>query len=117
MTGPVGLHKDEGKPDILAIPGDLLLETGRVFTWAERKYPNTPEGFPDFTNGIAVRRLLNSLLRHVLAWSVGESADQESGFSHLAHATANLSMIWWMVTRKPELDNREQFLVSELARH
>src|SRR3990172_8045541 len=45
-------------------------------------------------------RYYAALLRHMFAWKRGEKFDKDSGFSHLAHAGANLMFLLWDESRQ-----------------
>jgi hypothetical protein len=44
--------------------------------------------------------------RHYLAALSGEDRDPCSGEMHLAHLVCNVSMLWWMLHNRPDLDDR-----------
>ena len=44
----------------------------------------------------------DALLRHIFAYLDGEKCDQESGISHLAHASCNLMFLQWMEENEPK---------------
>jgi hypothetical protein len=110
-----GLHLDGDKPRMAdTIPADLLLAVGRIFAQnnAERegypggKYPDLPGGIPNFKGGIRASKLFDSMNRHYLAALSGEDRDPCSGEMHLAHLVCNVSMLWWMLHNRPDLDDR-----------
>ncbi len=63
----------------------------QVMEHGETKYPNTPwkvvsgERYTDAS-------LMDSALRHMMAYMNGESVDPESGLNHMFHAVVNLMM-------------------------
>lgn len=80
-----GTKYDTGKPDMALMPHAALVEIAKVFTFGATKYA------PDnWRSGFLWRRVLSALERHLAAWSDGEDDDEETGFSHLAHAGCNL---------------------------
>ena len=70
------------KPERLdLLPPSALCELARVYNFGASKYePNNYRKGYDWSLSIA------ALLRHVFAFQEGEDDDEESGFSHLAHA-------------------------------
>lgn len=111
-----GLHLDGEKPRLVdMLPPALLLEAGRI--WAQNnkpregypngKYPDRPDGSPNFKAGIRCSRYLDSIFRHFLALVAGEDADPDSGYDHAAHLLCNLAMFWWTRANRPDLDDRE----------
>lgn len=96
-----GKKSDGGKPDLGLIPLCALEECAKAFMLGEKKYSRY-----NFTEGIAVNRLLSAALRHINQ-SIWESdKDSESNEMHLGHAMASLSMAIYMIKHKPELDDR-----------
>lgn len=97
----IGDHFDEGKAPIHLIPVEAILGTAHVFGMGAKKY-----GEYNFRKGIRHTQIINSLLRHTLAYLDGEDNDPESGKSHIYHAMANCAMLIYMIHNKPELDDR-----------
>lgn len=111
-----GLHLDGAKPRLAdMLPPRLLLEAGRI--WAQNnqpregypdgKYPDRPDGSPNFKAGIRTTRFLDSIFRHLLALLSGEDLDPDSGFDHAGHLLCNLAMFWWTREHRRDLDDRE----------
>ena len=109
-----GSHRDGDKPRIAdMIPADLILEAGRIFAqnnqprpgYPEGKYPDI-DGRPNYKSGIRLTRLLDSMLRHLLALIAGEDRDPDSGYDHAGHLLCNLAMFYWMRANRPDLDDR-----------
>ncbi len=114
--GEEGLHLDGEKARIAdTIPARLLYEAGLIFAqctqkrdgYPNGKYPDRADGSPNFKGGIRVSKILDSLVRHVLCVIMGEDIDPDSGFHHLAHIVCNVSMAWYMIEHRTELDDRE----------
>jgi len=73
---------DQGKARFALVPSGPLHEIAKVLTFGASKYgANNWRILPD-----ARERYADALLRHVFAWTGGESLDPESGLHHLAHA-------------------------------
>lgn len=75
----VGGKYDSGKVRLELLPLDAVLEIGKVLTHGASKYSDN-----NWVKGMSWRRVLGSTLRHLFAWSLGESMDKESGLSHFA---------------------------------
>lgn len=109
-----GLHLDGEKPRIAdMIPADLILEAGRIFAQNNQPRPGYPEGkYPDidgranYKSGIRLTRLMDSMMRHLLALMNGEDSDPDSGFDHAGHLLCNLSMFWWIRANCDGMDDR-----------
>jgi hypothetical protein len=96
-----GDHFDDDKPRVDLVPTELVRGAGRAFGYGAEKY-----GEDNFRGGIKTRRLVGSILRHILAWLDGEDLDGESSLAHFDHAAANLGMLMWMLENRPDLDDR-----------
>ena len=110
------MHFDGEKARIAdTIPARLLYEAGLIFAqstiprpgYPDGKYPDDANGVPNFKGGIRVTKIIDSMLRHALALLMGEDIDPDSGFHHLAHIICNVSMAWYMIEHRSEMDNRE----------
>lgn len=77
-----GAKHDAGKLKWSLLPLDALREVLRVLHFGADKYGEFNWEFVDNKH----ERYFNAALRHLTAWWDGELADEESGFSHLAHA-------------------------------
>jgi hypothetical protein len=56
--------------------------------------------------GLPLTSVLDSCLRHLMAWNAGKDRDSESGLLHLAHAAANIMMMMELEKNKPYCDDR-----------
>lgn len=83
-----GYKADEGKLRLGLIPPELWEELGKVMTYGAGKYEDR-----NWERGMDWHRPYDSALRHILAWSKGETLDPESGCHHLASAIANLTFL------------------------
>lgn len=77
-----GLKFDQGKPLMGALPPNAELAIAEVITFGAAKYGRDNWKHVDDSE----QRYMDALLRHVNAYRRGESLDEESGKSHLAHA-------------------------------
>lgn len=105
MPTTTAVKYDNGKVDWAILPFTSLEEIARVFEFGAAKYSrgNFAEG-----GGLEYSRVINSLLRHVLAFARGEDIDPESGFSHLAHAGCNVLMLLHYLHNKDKFDNDDR---------
>jgi hypothetical protein len=67
------------------LPFDALEEVIKVLEAGAEKYDDH-----NWTRGCAWSRYWSAAMRHLTAWWLGESADSETGLSHLAHAVCCL---------------------------
>jgi len=95
------LKHDAGKPRVDLIPAGALLDVARVFTHGAKKYEDY-----NWLRGTAWSRYYAALMRHMLAWWGGEDLDDESGLSHLSHATCCLMILMEYSTEKIGKDDR-----------
>lgn len=86
----VGLHFDEGKPDLTQITKALADCIGRGMMYGTEKYGR--DNFKLFKKGDIVS-MYGSLLRHIFKALNGEEFDDESGLSHLDHIASNINII------------------------
>jgi hypothetical protein len=99
MSG--GIKHDNGKPRISLIPREALEGAAKALTFGANKY-----NAHNFKKGIEYSRLVDAVMRHLIAWVDGEDNDLESGLSHLDRALASLSMLKYMEVNKTEMDDR-----------
>ncbi len=82
VDGTTGMHKyDQEKPRVELLPFRVLEDVAEVLTYGADKYDDH-----NWRKGTAWTRLYGAALRHLFAWSEGETVDPESGLPHLAHA-------------------------------
>jgi hypothetical protein len=97
----MGVKDDASKPQMSLIPGAALIEVGRVLDYGAAKYA------PDnWRAGMRTRRLLDAAIRHIYQYADGETLDQETGITHLAHAICNLMFGIVMEQERSDLDDR-----------
>lgn len=84
---------DKGKLDLLSIDewldSDFLLSMVEVLKQGAKKYEKD-----NWKKGTNWRKRLNSLRRHLLAFTNGEDIDAELGTDHLAMVAINAMMVW-----------------------
>ena len=81
-SAPMGKKYDNGKPKMHLLPPKALLEVARVLTFGADKYGE--ENWRDVAD--AQKRYASASLRHVFSHLDGEESDEETNYSHLAHA-------------------------------
>lgn len=64
-------------------------------------------GRNNWKKGLPYTEILDSLIRHVVAFNDGEDLDPKSGRSHTYHIGCNALFLAEMITIHPELDDRE----------
>lgn len=99
--GNQGVKHDQDKIQVELLSTLWLLGVGRVLTFGAKKY-----AAHNWRHGIKRSRLLGAALRHVLAYMGGEDRDQESGLSHLHHASCCLMFASELHETRPDLDDR-----------
>ena len=97
----VGVKYDGDKEMLSLMPAEAIMEIGKVFTFGCKKY-----AADNWAKGMPYRRLLSATLRHIYKFLMGKNEDEESGLNHLAHACADLMMLIYFCSHKPELDDR-----------
>ena len=77
-----GTKNDQGKLRWDLLPFGSVREIVKVLTYGARKYsPDNWKSVPNPRN-----RYFAATMRHLDAWWEGEKVDDETGYSHLAHA-------------------------------
>ncbi|MFO0448763.1 MAG: dATP/dGTP diphosphohydrolase domain-containing protein [Pseudomonadota bacterium] len=82
QTASVGRKFDAGKLDYTLVPWDGLEEVVKVLEFGARKYAR--DNWKHVEGG--EQRYQAAAFRHLIAYNQGETVDQETGLSHLAHA-------------------------------
>jgi len=99
-----GTKFDFGKPRMELLPQKALLEIAQVLTFGSRKY----EAW-NWAKGMSWTRLIGATLRHIAAWSTGETKDPETGLNHLSHAACDLLFLLEYQHFRQEFDDRYKF--------
>jgi hypothetical protein len=105
-TATSAVKFDSGKSDWSLMPFEAVEEINKVLEFGAKKYAahNWTQG-----DGFRYTRVLNSLFRHLFAWSRGEDLDPESGLSHLAHAGCNIIFLIYYNRYKARYNNDDRF--------
>lgn len=96
-----GSKYDNGKAPIHMIPEEAILGMAQAFGYGAKKYDRF-----NYRKGIEFTRLMDSLMRHLLAFSQGQDNDDESGLPHTYHILANAAMLEFSRLYHPDLDDR-----------
>lgn len=96
-----GVKFDQEKPRMALLSPEGLLEEAKGMTYGAAKY-----GDYNWRGGIAATRYLSAAMRHIIAYTSGETVDPESGVNHLGLAKCNLGMCLQTIKDSPGLDDR-----------
>ena len=101
---PTGVHRDEGKPRMDLLPGDALIEAAKAMSpgigFNLNKYPSR-----NWELGLKWGDLFGSAQRHLWQWHMRQGVN-DSGLTHLAHATACCLMLLASELRQIGEDDR-----------
>lgn len=87
---------DGGKSEIDLVPMQIVRDIAQVRMYGNQKY-----GDPENWKSVEMRRYVNALLRHTLAFSENVNAvDGESGIPHYKHMACNLAFICEMMKKE-----------------
>ena len=101
MSEKLGDRFNEGKPRWSLVPQSALIPMVRVLEFGAIKY----EPF-NWTKGLSITEICESLKRHLDAFMEGEDNDPESKLSHIGHIQCNALFLSWMYENRPDLDDR-----------
>lgn len=93
-----GMKFDTGKERWDLVEWGPFKEVVKVMTYGANKYA------PNNWKGVEVKRYWAALFRHLTAYLMGETYDQESGLPHLSHAACNLKFIMWKTMFEPTIN-------------
>lgn len=96
-----GMRFNKGKPRWGLVPQSALLPMVEVLEFGANKYDAW-----NWTKGLSVVEICESMKRHLDAFMEGEDNDKESGISHVGHIQCNALFLSWMLKNKPEFDDR-----------
>ena len=93
------VKNDIDKPMVSLVEPTFILGIAEVLTYGAKKYAinNWKQATDD-----DIRRIKDSLLRHILAYISGEPLDPETQFKHLHHAAANLMFLDYLTDHPPK---------------
>lgn len=102
------IRDNKGKPKWSLVPQSALEPMVRVLEYGSEKYGNY-----NWTKGMKITEICESLKRHLDAFMEGQNEDRESGLSQIGHIQANAMFLAWMMKNKNLMDDR--FCQDELA--
>ena len=84
---------DAGKLELDLVPAQIVRDVAEVRMYGNKKY-----GDPENWRTVELRRYVNALLRHTLAFVEDyASRDEESGIEHYKHMACNIAFICEMM--------------------
>lgn len=87
---------DDGKLELDLVPRQIIRDIAEIRMYGNRKY-----GDPDNWKTVELRRYINAMLRHTLAFLDDmNGVDTESGLAHYKHACCNWAFICEMMEWK-----------------
>lgn len=98
MAGP----QSKGKPMISLVPQEAIIGIARGFEHGIEKHGK--HEFRD--NNVTYTEIIDSLMRHTLAYLSGEDIDPDSGLPHVQLIGCNYAMLEWKRVHHPEQDDR-----------
>lgn len=78
------------------IPPDVMWELAEHCGKTKTKYPNEPDGSPNWMAGYDWDLYVDALERHLAKWKMGEDDDSEFEDSHLIAVIWNAMVLRWM---------------------
>lgn len=99
---------DDGKLELDLVPTQIVRDIAQVRMYGNKKY-----GSPDNWKQVELRRYVNAMLRHTLAFVEDyRSVDEESGIEHYKHMACNMAFICEILkgrVKQEELDKIDSF--------
>jgi hypothetical protein len=95
------LRFNKGKPRWSLVPQSALLPMVEVLEFGAQKYAAW-----NWTKGLSITEICESMKRHLDAFMEGEDNDKESGISHVGHIQCNALFLAWMLQHRPDMDDR-----------
>jgi len=92
---------DGGKVPMQLLSTVALNEIAKVLAFGAEKYSAN-----QWRAGMRWSRLIGAALRHITAFNDGESVDEESGLSHLAHAGCCIMFLLEYESTRKDFDDR-----------
>lgn len=87
-----GIKYDDAKIMVDLVVPQFIEGVAQIMTFGAQKY-----GIDNWKKpGVAKRRWIAALYRHILAYHRGEMYDLESGLHHLLHASANCMFLHYL---------------------
>lgn len=96
------LRYNKGKPEFSHLSPDFIMEMMKTMTKSNEKYP-----YLNYTKKQDVKTASDSLMRHYLAFQMGQNLDDDTSCHHLAHLAVNAMIIFQnLKDYGDEVDNR-----------
>lgn len=92
---------NDGKRQWTLIDFDALEDMVKVLEFGAQKY-----SAHNWKKGLKITGIVESLMRHLLAFTSGEDLDQESQLPHTAHILCNAMFLSYTAKFNPGMDNR-----------
>ena len=94
--------KQSVKPEPVLVQPEFILGVAGVMTFGVDKH-----GEYDYLDSHSLSEYYNKAMRHLLAFWSGQDNDPETGLSHLFHAAANLNIMFHLLNKHPDRDDRD----------
>lgn len=92
---------NSGKPQWSLVDFEALKPMVDVLGYGAKKYaPN------NWMKGLPYTQVIDSLMRHLVAFQNGEDIDQESGLPHVGHIACNAMFLSHMAEFRRDMDDR-----------
>lgn len=103
VNGKMGSRYNGGKPQISMVldAGHAVEGAAKVLGFGAAKYARG-----NWLDGLSHMQIVDSLMRHLIAYTGGEDVDPESGLRHVDHITCNALFLGQMTAVRPDLDDR-----------
>lgn len=98
-----GVRFDNGKAPMHLVPWEMVLFLAKIYQMGAAKY--APR---NWEKGMAWSRVFNSLMRHSIAFWIGEDNDPESKLHHMLHVIWNATTLFMYSIWYPKLDDRSE---------
>ena len=99
--GGQALRYNKGKKQWSLVDFKSLESMVEVLEFGAEKYAKW-----NWTKGMPVTQVSESLLRHMIAFLSGEDKDAESGIDHLGHVMCNAMFLSYIMREKKQFDDR-----------
>ena len=105
-----GERKDDGKPRVDLLPADALMYLGLVYGAGAKKYADR-----NWERGMANKKMLGPLMRHLFKWMLGETHDPETKLLHLGHVAWNALGLLSYELRRIGTDDRNKLDMRKVS--
>jgi hypothetical protein len=98
------LRFNSGKTQTREVYPAFIMGIAEVLTKSRDKYPSF-----NWCKPTKLSTPYESLMRHLMAFQMGEDFDVESGKHHLLHCATNLMFMYYQITNNPEFSDDRFF--------